>query len=142
MRMRRSLTASLLILINISLLYSQELDLRPSELVPVPDINLVELETLASEVEPEYYDYFQISQADKDLLAMVVEDEVLGHFYSSACSWYCGGFVQSLQASSILSERYNADNAHDFSVTTAWVEGADGDGEGEFFIVLFFRDLS
>ncbi|NNM15522.1 MAG: hypothetical protein HKO56_02600, partial [Bacteroidia bacterium] len=54
------------------------------------------------------------------------------------CSWYCGGGQDSLSASSVLlpnkSNTYAASNAHDLSYKTAWVEGADGYGIGEYLI--------
>jgi hypothetical protein len=43
------------------------------------------------------------------------------------CSWYCGGGPDSIFASSTLPPNKNldyvADNVHDFSLRTAWVEG-------------------
>jgi hypothetical protein len=52
------------------------------------------------------------------------------------CSWYCGGGLDTLSASSFLSPgkntTYSARNIHDLSYETAWVEGAKDDGIGEF----------
>lgn len=51
------------------------------------------------------------------------------------CSWYCGGFVSGYNSSSTLPKYkdivYSADKAHDFDVTTAWVEGKTDYGVGE-----------
>lgn len=52
------------------------------------------------------------------------------------CSWYCGGGQDTQTASCELSAQgtntYNAQNAHDLSYETAWVEGVSGYGIGEF----------
>jgi hypothetical protein len=52
------------------------------------------------------------------------------------CSWYCGGRVEKITASSALSQqgdfKYDAKNAGDLSYKTAWVEGVKGPGIGEY----------
>ncbi|MFH6984494.1 NADase-type glycan-binding domain-containing protein [Marinoscillum luteum] len=52
------------------------------------------------------------------------------------CSWYCGGGLDTQTASSELSAQgtntYIANNAHDLSYETAWVEGVPGYGIGEY----------
>ncbi|WP_258097890.1 NADase-type glycan-binding domain-containing protein [Marinoscillum pacificum] len=52
------------------------------------------------------------------------------------CSWYCGGGQDTQTASSELtsqgSNTYGAENAHDLSYETAWVEGVSGYGIGEY----------
>lgn len=57
------------------------------------------------------------------------------------CSWYCGGFVSGFNSSSTLATYkdiiYSADKAHDFDVTTAWVEGKADFGVGEFIEYSF-----
>ncbi|MCS7037965.1 MAG: Hint domain-containing protein [Saprospiraceae bacterium] len=57
------------------------------------------------------------------------------------CSWYCGGGPDSIFASSTLSPikrfNYEAGNAHDFSLRTAWVEGVAGYGIGESITFRF-----
>jgi hypothetical protein len=57
------------------------------------------------------------------------------------CSWYCGGGPDSIFASSELKPvnnlNYFADNAHDFSLRTAWVEGVKGYGIGESITYRF-----
>lgn len=57
------------------------------------------------------------------------------------CSWYCGGFVSGLSSSSTLTPNkeiiYSAEKAHDFDVTTAWVEGKQDYGIGEFIEYSF-----
>ncbi|NDV56566.1 Hint domain-containing protein [Bacteroides sp. 519] len=56
--------------------------------------------------------------------------------------WYNCGWVEQVSASSELkpvssSLDYKAENAHDFSLYTAWVEGVDGYGIGESITYLF-----
>ena len=54
--------------------------------------------------------------------------EILG----TGCSWYCGGGLDSTFASSeLVGGNYSANNIHDLSFKTAWVEGAAGHGIGE-----------
>lgn len=57
------------------------------------------------------------------------------------CSWYCGGFVKFITASSELEEyngiTYSPSNAHDFNKNTAWVVRSAGDGIGEYIIYHF-----
>ncbi len=52
------------------------------------------------------------------------------------CSWYCGGNAKATSSSSSLSangtRNYKSGNAHDFDINTAWVEGVDGHGIGEW----------
>ena len=62
---------------------------------------------------------------------------------SWGCSWYCGGGPDSIFASSTLSPNktldYKADNIHDFSLRTAWVEGVNGYGIGESITFRFAK---
>lgn len=62
---------------------------------------------------------------------------------SWGCSWYCGGGPDSIFASSTLSPNktldYKADNIHDFSLRTAWVEGVNGYGVGESLTFRFAK---
>lgn len=57
------------------------------------------------------------------------------------CSWYCGGKVDTVKASSSLASQgnfsYQAKNAADFTYETAWVEGAKGVGIGEYIEYQF-----
>jgi len=63
--------------------------------------------------------------------------EILG----AGCSWYCGGGLDTLSTSSSLKSfkkiKYSAFNAHDLNYKTAWVEGVDGYGIGEFLMYHF-----
>ena len=103
--------------------------LEPSEIIMLPNTNLEECHRVVHKAST---DYNSLSELEKALLGFVYEDRVLSHFYSANCSWYCGGQIDSVTASSALGEKYAADNAHDFSIVTAWVEGVAGSGEGEY----------
>lgn len=52
------------------------------------------------------------------------------------CSFYCANFTHTERASSNLPRRdkvrYDAGQAHDSDLNTAWVEGKNDDGVGEF----------
>ncbi|MEC5395811.1 NADase-type glycan-binding domain-containing protein [Bergeyella sp. RCAD1439] len=59
------------------------------------------------------------------------------------CNWYCGGGPDRIFASSTLSSNknldYKADNVHDFSLRTAWIEGVEGYGIGESITFRFAK---
>ena len=57
------------------------------------------------------------------------------------CSWYCGAGAYQVTTSSQLSSQgnnnYESNNLRDFSFKTAWVEGVDGYGIGEYIEYSF-----
>lgn len=108
--------------------------LEPSEIIMLPNTNLEECHRVEHKAST---DYNSLSELEKALLGFVYEDRVLSHFYSGNCSWYCGGQIDSVTASSALGEKYAAEKAHDFSIVTAWVEGVEGNGEGEYIKYAF-----
>ena len=61
---------------------------------------------------------------------------ILEDLYSEKCSWYCGGEVQRVTASSHLKAQgrfnYLPKNAHDFNHESVWAEGVQGQGIGEW----------
>jgi hypothetical protein len=82
---------------------------------------------------------FKAAQAnDSDFMSAIDEGplEVM-----PGCSWYCGGFVSSYTASSVLipfkNIDYSATKAHDFDINTAWIEGNTDYGIGEFLEYSF-----
>ncbi len=85
--------------------------------------------------------YDDLSAAEKK--AIEHGDETKGYWETvgSACSWYCGGSVKNITASSFLKSQgtstYTPKNAHDFSYKNAWVEGVDGYGIGEYLLYSF-----
>ena len=108
--------------------------LEPSEIIMLPNTNLEECHRVVHKAST---DYNSLSELEEALLGFVEEDRVLSHFYSGNCSWYCGGQIDSITASSALGEKYAAEKAHDFSIVTAWVEGVEGNGEGEYIKYAF-----
>lgn len=80
-----------------------------------------------------------LSATPEELKALRYCDETqedLWNIIGVACSWYCGGGFDFQSASSSLPAfkgiTYDANNAHDLSYQTAWVEGAEGYGIGEY----------
>lgn len=131
----RSFLLPLLCLIA-SNLYAQE-DvpvLEPQEIIMLPNTNLEVCDRVAHKAN---IDYNSLTDLEYALLGFVEEDRVLSHFYGCGCSWYCGGQIDSVTASSVLDEKYAAEKAHDFSIVTAWVEGVAGNGEGEYLKYTF-----
>lgn len=112
-------------------LYAQVPELEPTSVVDIPYTDLQVCDRVAST------DYDALSDVEFALLCFVEENPVLSHFYSGNCSWYCGGQIDSVTASSALADRYAAEKAHDFSIVTAWVEGVEGNGEGEYLRYSF-----
>ncbi|MFZ5351456.1 MAG: NADase-type glycan-binding domain-containing protein [Bacillota bacterium] len=59
-----------------------------------------------------------------------------GEEFNAGCSWYCAGNVQSVTSSSELKNNnkasYSATMAHDWDLSTAWVEGNPEYGIGEY----------
>ena len=112
-------------------LYAQVPELEPTSVVDIPYTDLQVCDRVAMK------DYNALSDVEFALLCFVEENPVLSHFYSGNCSWYCGGQIDSVTASSALADRYAAEKAHDFSIVTAWVEGVEGNGEGEYLRYSF-----
>jgi hypothetical protein len=115
-------------------LYAQVPELEPTSVVNNPYADLQVCDRVAMKANT---DYNALSDVEIALLSFVEDDPVLSHFYSSSCSWYCGGQIDSVTASSALADRYAAEKAHDFSIVTAWVEGVEGNGEGEYLRYSF-----
>jgi hypothetical protein len=116
--------------------YAQIKSLDPV-LITLPEINLVECEQLVKLANESYSNYKTMSQNKRWLVDIAEYDPTLMHFYGVGCSWYCGGQIDTIQASGSLAEKYKAENIHDFSITTAWIEGKPGSGKGEFVRYIF-----
>ena len=117
--------------------FAQEKVLKPTKLTPIPEVDLIKCEQLSDQANEDYSKYEAMSPEEKALVEFGEEDSVLGHFYSAACSWYCGGEISKVSSSSALSAKYDGENAHDFSLLNVWAEGVPGNGEGEYLIYTF-----
>ncbi len=91
--------------------------------------DIIELEA-KQEKDSDFFDYEDYGEEDGKLVPIGDKEFLKG------CSWYCGGSVHNITASSELKGNgvinYEAGNAHDFDEKTAWVEGVDGNGIGEY----------
>lgn len=87
--------------------------------------------------------YEKLSAAEQKKYDQCSEDEMRGYWdaVGDGCSWYCGGGPDSVYASSKLKSQsgiqYDAANAHDLSYKSAWVEGAPGNGIGQYLVYRF-----
>ena len=85
----------------------------------------------------------KLNATDRKKLTQCEEMEMKSYWdaVGDGCSWYCGGGPDSIYASSSLAPQsgiqYDASNAHDLSYKTAWVEGAPGNGVGEYLVYRF-----
>lgn len=84
------------------------------------------------EKDSDFFDYEDYEAPGKPIGKLI---------FLKGCSWYCGGSVKSIIASSELKENngisYSPENAHDFDKNTAWVEGNSEYGIGEFMEYYF-----
>lgn len=110
---------------------AQEKTITPSGTYQIPDISKAEYEKL----------YEDIDNGNLDIDKFLETNPIYEQFYSPACSWYCGGSVNRITASSCLKPQgtntYEAENLHDFNHETAWAEGVEGGGIGEYIIYEF-----
>ena len=107
--------------------------IKPSRILDAPLMSYAEYENLYEDIDSGKYTNEEIAKFE---MASVYKD-----LYSPACSWYCGGVIDAVSASSILAPTnvftYNAENAHDFNHESVWAEGVDGNGIGEYIIYQF-----
>ena len=108
---------------------------KPSDVWLMPsDHDLAEWKTLQEAFEEEDADLPENMMLRYEEL--MEGNPVLEDLYSGKCSWYCGGEVQRVTASSHLKAQgrfnYLPKNAHDFSHESVWAEGAAGQGIGEW----------
>lgn len=131
------------ILLN-SLLYSKNI-IKPYKLEKTWINKMSEQEFLKR------YKIFEKSWKDK----LTADEEKLVEGFSEAhsnywdplgggCSWYCGGSVDKISASSTLESSgkisYDPKNLHDFNIKTAWVENKIDYGIGEYIEYVFSNE--
>lgn len=106
--------------------------IAPSQTYKLPtDAVLAEFDRLSAASQSR-----ELTSAEAQRMEQIVEDNaVLTDLYGGQCSWYCGGVVDTVTATSSLppagKNTYIGQNAHDFDHTSVWAEGADGPGIGE-----------
>ena len=102
--------------------HAQEKVIKPKSVIPMPTITVEKWEKLSNQ----YGD-------DSEELSKYGDMTIYDDLYSGKCSWYCGGEVKSVTASSCLSPNkkfdYKGENAHDFSHESVWATKDKGIGE-------------
>ena len=103
--------------------------LKPEAIHQMPKISVEEYEHSLEALEND-------ENVSAEELERVGDLTVYTDLYSGFCSWYCGGEILSVKASSSLKPQgkfnYKAENAHDFNHRSVWVEGVGGQGIGEW----------
>lgn len=103
---------------------AQEKVIEPQSIIAMPKITKAEWERCE-----ELLDNGDASQDMSKYGDLTVFEDL----YSGRCSWYCGGYVKSVTASSCLapigSFDYKGENAHDFSHKSVWATKGKGIGE-------------
>ncbi|MBR4389399.1 MAG: hypothetical protein IKT00_09510 [Prevotella sp.] len=126
--MKRVVIIGLLTIIGICPILGQPRHIQPNGIAQLPTAS--------------YAEYIRLAERDaqsKSLTARerkIVEDyTVYDDLYAGYCSWYCGGEVLKVTATSCLHPigkfSYDASHAHDFDHESVWAEGAKGQGIGE-----------
>ena len=120
--MKKSFITILIAFAALSATYAQEKVIRPQSISPMPKISVEKWEKLTNQ----YGD-------DSEELTKYGDFTIYDDLYSGRCSWYCGGEVKSVTASSCLSPNskfdYKGENAHDFSHESVWATKGKGIGE-------------
>nr|WP_319398765.1 hypothetical protein [uncultured Carboxylicivirga sp.] len=99
-------------------------------------------DSLLEQIAKGKIDWDSLSQNEKTTLEKHGEVyENIWDIIGEGCSWYCGGGPKDVTASSYLLSQgdndYKPGNAHDLDYKSAWVEGVEGYGIGEYLIYTF-----
>ena len=120
--MKRSIIIILTAIAVFTATQAQEKVIKPKSIIPMPTITVEKWEKLSNQ----YGD-------DSEELMKYGDMTIYDDLYSGKCSWYCGGEVKSVTASSCLSPNkkfdYKGENAHDFSHESVWATKGKGIGE-------------
>lgn len=145
----------ILLVIFVTPLYSQEFrDLYPDLINPIPldfsedfikkynsPESLEKCWKLLEEMAKENRSYAQATKEEFEILKYCEEARESPWDVIGGCSWYCGGGLDSNYASSELPGQgkfsYKAENIHDLSYKTAWIEGKSDYGIGEYVVYDF-----
>lgn len=122
-------------------------EMKPTKILPLDFSKEGEAKADAYEAA-----YAKVSQKVEKKAALTAAEQKLYDEYDElspgywdteggGCSWYCGGEINEVSASSSLKSQgannYEPKNAHDFSFKNAWVEGVNGYGVGEYLLYKF-----
>ena len=120
--MKRSIITIHIAITAMMAVHAQEKVIKPQSITPMPTITVEKWEKLSNQ----YGD-------DSEELSKYGDCTIYDDLYSGKCSWYCGGEVKSVTASSCLSPNskfdYKGENAHDFSYESVWATKGKGIGE-------------
>ena len=119
---KKRITAFLIAIVTAVAVHSQVKVIQPQSIIPMPKITVEKWEELSNQYGD---DSEELSKYD----GITIYDDL----YSGKCSWYCGGEVKSVTASSCLPPvkgfNYKGENAHDFSHESVWATKGKGIGE-------------
>ncbi|MBR1765513.1 MAG: hypothetical protein IJ745_00560 [Bacteroidales bacterium] len=104
----------------------------------MPDLALGQAEEVWDMLDSLGYD--GLTEEQRRMVDLMEYDEVFMHFYSSACSWYCGGMIDTVTATSAKaadSTTYIGANAHDWDIFSAWLTAEDNNGVGAMLTYTF-----
>lgn len=98
----------------------------PDDVTPMPTISVEEWQK-QEEMADFGEDTLEYEEPDESSGIEIYDD-----LYSGKCSWYCGGDVQRVEASSCCEAKdstYDASHAHDFDHESVWAPKGKGIGE-------------
>lgn len=103
-------------------------------------LNAADLPTIKA-VQGKDADYFDYGDSDIQNGKVVPIGKIE---FLPGCSWYCGGYVKKITASSEMTPEgkttYKADNGHDFDKDTAWIPQKGDYGIGHYLNYEFNFD--
>lgn len=118
---RRNIVTMLLAGFVLTSVQAQEKVIQPSSVIAMPKITKAEWNKLYE------------MESDDEVESKYGDLSIYDDLYSEKCSWYCGGEVKSVTASSCLqpikSFNYEGENAHDFNHESVWATKGKGIGE-------------
>ena len=118
---RRNIVTMLLAGFVLTSVQAQEKVIQPSSVIAMPKITKAEWNKLYE------------MESDDEVESKYGDLSIYDDLYSEKCSWYCGGEVKSVTASSCLqpikSFKYEGENAHDFNHESVWATKGKGIGE-------------
>lgn len=95
----------------------------PSTIISMPSISYRDWQKEAQQRDMGEDEECDSLEVDSDSDSSIFDD-----LYGGYCSWYCGGEIANITASSSPKD-YEADKAHDFDHTTVWMPAGSGIGE-------------